>query len=36
MDQEADLKIFRSQLCLIVSGILHFKEGVPDRKIRQV
>ena len=25
MDQEADLKKFRSQLCLIVSGILHFK-----------
>lgn len=24
MDQEADLKKFRSQLCLIVSGILHF------------
>ena len=36
MDQEADLKKFRSQLCLIVSGILHIKEGVPDRKIRPV
>ena len=36
MDQEADLKKIRSQLGLIVSGILHFKEGVPDCKIRQV
>lgn len=28
MDQEADLKKFRSQLCLIVSGILHFKSSI--------